>query len=205
MSHIEKPIVVQTPREFFVDKAEAAFKKLRFEPLPASRFYLVELLERFMIARNLYPQDEETGRSRSESLAELYLKAQNSPPPKHKDLWKQLGDSSLYISGFFGDSLNRKLVDIEYYVDMGGVAYGALSLMAEDQDSAQMYREYSRRFPEFVDVLTFISQESLIQTNGDLLKLYDRYLATGSRLAGEQLLEKGLINADLSKTKSNKM
>jgi hypothetical protein len=205
MSQDAKPIVVGSPREFFVAQVESALKKLNFQPSALSRFYLVGLLERFMFASNLFPKDDETGRSRRQTLAELYFSAQNSPPPKHLDVWKQLGDSSLYISGFFGDSLNRRLVDIEYYVDMGGVAYGALASLSGDEDTSKMYGEFSNRFPEFVDVLTFISQESMIQTNEDLLKLYDRYLATGSRLAGEQLLERGLLNADLQKTKTHKM
>jgi hypothetical protein len=205
MNQDAKPIVVGSPREYFIDQVECALKRLNFQPSPLSRFYLVGLLERFMFASNLFPKDDETGKSRRQTLAELYFSAQSSPPPRHLDIWKQLGDSSLYISGFFGDSLNRKLVDIEYYVDMGGVAYAALSSLAEDEDKAKMYGEFSARFPEFVDVLTFISQESMIQTNEDLLKLYDRYLSTGSRLAGEQLLERGLLNADLQKSKNHKM
>ncbi len=205
MSQSEKAIVVETPREFFVDKIGSALKRLRFEPLPASRFYLVGVLERFMFVHNLFPTSEDTGKARRETLAELYFRAQNSPHPKSLDLWRQLADSSLYISGFFGDSLNRKLVDLEYYADMGGVAYAALSSFTNDQETAQMYDEFSTRFPEFVDVLTYISQDAMIQTNGDLLKLYDRYLSTGSRLAEEQLVEKGLLNADLQKSKNSKM
>lgn len=200
-----KSILLESPREFFVDRVDEAFKRLKFEPLPLSRAYLVGLLEHFMFSHNLFPPDDETGRAKRETLAELYLRAQNSPSPLRLEILKKLGDSSLYISGFFGDSLNRKIVDIEYYVDMGGVAYHSLSSSAQDEQSSQMFGEFASRFPEFVDVLTFISQESMIQTNEDLLKLYDRYIATGSRLAGEQLVEKGLLNADLQKSKAHKM
>lgn len=208
MSHQSKSdnsILLESPRTFFVDRVEDALKRVKFEPLPLSRHYLVSLLEHFMFSSNLFTQDDETGRARRETLAELYLRAQNSPTPVRIDLLKKLGDSSLYISGFFGDSLNRKVVDIDYYVDMGGVAYGSLAHAAPDENSAKMFEEFSARFPLFVDVLTYISQESLIQTNGDLLRLYDRYIATGSRLAEEQLVEKGLLTADLQKTKANKM
>jgi len=200
-----KSILLESPRDFFCDRVEQAFKRLKFEPLPLSRHYLIDLLEHYIFSHNLFPIEDETGRNKRETLAELYLRAQNSPSPLRLDLLKKLGDSSLYISGFFGDSLNRKIVDIEYYVDMGGVAYHTLSSSAADENMAQMFGEFAARFPEFVDVLTFISQESMIQTNEDLLKLYDRYIATGSRLAGEQLVEKGLLNADLQKTKSHKM
>ncbi len=208
MGHDQKAmhtIFLESPRDFFADKVEDAFKRLKFEPLPLSRHYLVNLLQHYIFSSNLFPPDDETGKAKRQTLAELYLQAQNSPSPVRTDLLKKLGDSSLYISGFFGDSLNRKVVDIDYYVDMGGVAYKALSSSSQDENTSQMFGEFSLRFPEFVDVLTFISQESMIQTNGDLLKLYDRYMATGSRLAEEQLLEKGLLNADLQKSKLNKM
>ncbi|NJL25925.1 MAG: hypothetical protein HC902_12655 [Calothrix sp. SM1_5_4] len=208
MSHDSKgatAIFIEDPGTFFDDRVDEAMRRLKFRPLSLSRRYLVDLLQRYIFSSNLFPPDDETGRSRRQTLAELYLKAQNTTGPQRLDLLKRLGDSSLYISGFFGDSLSRKVVDIDYYVDMGGVAYGALSSSAQDEDLSQVYGEFSTRFAEFVDVLTYISQESLVQTNGDLLRLYDRYMATGSRLAGEQLVKTGLLNADLQKSKTHKM
>lgn len=198
-------LVVESPREFFVDQVEQALERLKFQPHPLSRHYLVELLQHYMFASNLFPIEDETGRLRRDTLAEMYLKALNSPGTVRIDLLKKLGDSSLYISGFFGDSLSRKIVDIDYYVDMGGVAYNALSTQSPDEQWAQVYAEFSRDFAAFVDVLTCISQESRIQSNHDILKLFDRYMATGSRLAEEQLLEKGLLNSELGKAKANKM
>lgn len=199
-------LVLASPKEYFADQLDLAFKRTKFEPLALSRQYLIDLLQHFIFSKNLFPVDEETGRSRRETLAELYLKAQNAPTLNVRmELLKKLGDSSLYISGFFGDSLNRKIIDIDYYVEMGGVAYGALSGAATDESLSRVFGEFSNRFSDFVDALTFVSQESLIQTNEDLLRLYDRYMATGSRLAEEQLVERGLLNADLQRAKNNKM
>lgn len=194
----QNPLIMDSPKQYFVDRVEDAAKRLKFEALPASRAYLAELLNHFMFTHNLFTQKNET-------LAEMYLRAHNSPPPVRSDLLKKLGDSSLYISGFFGDSLTRKLVDIDYYVDMGGAAYGALATASVNEDSSQVFKEFSVRFSGFVDVLTYISQEVRVQTNEDLLRLYNRYMATGSRLAEEALVEKGLLNADIHKSKINRM
>lgn len=196
MSQKARSLLFETPRQFFLDRVEEALKRVKFEPLPLSRQYLVDLLQHFMFSENLF--------SKRETLAEFYLRAQNAAPPLRQDLLKKLGDGSLYISGFFGDSLARKVVDIDYYVDMGGAAYRALALSAQDETASNVYNEYSTCFAEFVDVLTCISQDSLIQTDGDLLRLYDRYMATGSKIAEEQLVEHGLLNADLQKTKATK-
>ena len=43
--------------------------------------------------------------------------------PAQRASLKQIGDVSLFVSGFFSDSLRRKLVDVDYYVSIGGVAY----------------------------------------------------------------------------------
>lgn len=208
MSHkvkSEKPLVLDSPKQYFADRVEEAAKRLKFDSLPASRAYLAELLHHFMFTHNLFTLDNETGKIKNETLAEMYLRAQNSPTPARTDLLKRLGDSSLYISGFFGDSLSRKLVDIDYYVDMGGTAYGELAVTMANGDSSQVFKEFSTRFAGFVDVLTYISQDARVQTNEDLLRLYDRYRATGSRLAEEALVEKGLLNADIQKGKINRM
>ena len=49
-----------------------------------------------------------------------------------------------------------------------------------------------------------MSQQTLVQSNEDLLRLYSRYVSTGSRLAEEQLREKGVLSAELGKIKGNK-
>ncbi|MCB0356479.1 MAG: hypothetical protein KDD40_05700, partial [Bdellovibrionales bacterium] len=135
------------------------------------------------------------------TLAEMYLKALQEESQKIKyDKLKKLGELSLYISGFFGDSLKRKVVDIDYYAEIGGRAYDCLASETQEDTYAKVYGEISIKFLDFVDVLTLVSQKSLIQSNEDLLRLYDRYISTGSKLAKEQLLEKGLITTDIKKT-----
>ncbi|HAG91398.1 MAG TPA: hypothetical protein DCL41_05975 [Bdellovibrionales bacterium] len=192
-------------KEYFSEELESALKHFGFDPHPLSKTYLVDLLERFMLPENLYEVDQETGKYKRDTLAEMYLRAQNENSSRVRmDLFRRLGDTSLYISGFFGDSLNRKIVDIDYYVDMGGVAYGSVAREVQDSSMAEVYGCFSTRFVEFVDVLTFISQKSQVQTDQDLLRLYDRYLATGSKLAEDQLLEKGVLNSELSKAKGIK-
>jgi len=199
------PELYVTSKEFFSESLDSALKHFNFDPHPLSRAYLVDLLERFMFSQNLFEIDKQTGKYQRSTLAELFLRAQNENSLKKRlDLYKKLGDTSLYISGFFGDSLNRKLVDIDYYVDMGGVAYSSMARQIPDAALAEVYDCISSRFVEFVDVLTYISQKSQVQTDQDLLRLCDRYLATGSKLAEDQLLEKGVLNSELAKSKGIK-
>lgn len=186
---------------FFREVVEEAVEHQNLKALPLSRHYLVQLLQHYMFADNLFDKDEETGRTKSSTLAESYLKALQAERRLKIDLLKKLGDSSLYISGFFGDSLKRKIIDIDYYAQMGGAAYQCLAAESEDQLFAEVYREISNKFYEFTDVLSYISQKSLVQSSEDVLRLYDRYLITGSKFAEEQLIDRGLLHSELKKAK----
>lgn len=199
------PEICQSSQEFFAKSLDQAFEYFRLEPPASSRAYLVNLLEKYMLSQNLFDIDEVTGRYKRDTLAEMFLKAQNeSSNILRVELLKKLGDTSLYISGFFGDSLRRKLVDIDYYADMGGAAYGSLAKETTDSSLSEVYACFSSRFINFVDVLTYMSQKSQVQSDKDLLRLYDRYMATGSKLAEDQLLEQGVLNSELIKTRSTK-
>ena len=183
--------IVTSPKGFFSDLVSDAVEKRRLEVPTMASSYLVQLLETYLLTENL---------RQSGTLAELYMKSFHVERQLRIDMLKKLGDSSLYIAGFFGDSLRRKIIDIDYYRDIGGSAYGNLASVVEDDLQAQIFKDFSLRFVDYVDILTYISQSAMIQTNQDLLRLYERYVATGSELAKDQLVEKGLLtNIDKKK------
>jgi hypothetical protein len=105
---------------------------------------------------------------------------------------RQVGDLSLFVSGFFSDSLRRSLVDVDYYVSLGGYAYGSLGRDAGDP-LAEAFEELSEKFASFVDVLSEVSERSALTSTSDVMRLYERWVRTGSRLAGELLIERGLL------------
>lgn len=100
--------------------------------------------------------------------------------------------------------MKKKIIDIDYYIEMGETAYSQLASVERDQLKSKVYEEYASKFCKFVDVLTYISQKWMVQTNADLLRLYDRYLNTGSDLARDQLIERGLLNAEVGKKSNTK-
>jgi len=188
-------------QQFFKEAVQHAMTQRKVKATPLAEHYLVQLLDQYMTVDRLFEEEGESGQRQRETLAEMFLRAANSAPGVRIELLKKLGDSSLYIGGFFGDSLNRKLVDLDYYVEMGGTAYGNLAIHVREDTFKQVYSELASRFTQFVDVLTYISTRALMQTNEDLLRLYDRYLRTGSDLAKERLVEKGLVPISLDVNK----
>ena len=190
--------ILLSPKEFFHSIVEEAASLRSIQTSPMSRSYISELMYQYVWTSNLFELKED-GRWQQSTLAEQYLKANQAPSPHKEKMLKKLADSSLYISGFFGDSLKRKVVDVDYYIDMGCSAYGSLSRRIEEEAVALVYREISDRFLEFVDLLTINSQKVMTQSDKDLLRLYERYVLTGSELAKEQLAKEGLLNSQTIK------
>ena len=187
-----KPVLVSS-RDFFDEIVSDALEKRRLKTYPMVKGYLVDLLQFYVPTENLFDDRDSSGRRVRETLAETLLKSQSAEPAVRIELLKKLGDRSLYISGFFGDSLQRKLVDVDYYADMGCMAYGALAGSVREDTLAKVYGEFARRFLDFVEILTYISSRASLHNEENIMRLYETYAKTGSDLAREKLIEKGLI------------
>ncbi|MES2768460.1 MAG: hypothetical protein V4596_04875 [Bdellovibrionota bacterium] len=190
-------------KDFFNDVVQEAIVARKMSTFPLAQNYLVSILENYIHTNNLFDTHSENGKKTRDTLAETFLKAQNSNPTVKIELLKKLGDVSLYVSGFFADSLSRKIVDVDYYVDMGEVAYATLASEIKEDTSRKVFKDFSSRFLEYVDLLTTISQKSLVQNDESILRLYEKYLKTGSELARETLEEKGIVTIPFDKDKKS--
>jgi hypothetical protein len=65
-----------------------------------------------------------------------------------------------------------------------------------------VFAELGDKFVGFVDVLSEVSERTACSSNGDLLRLYEKWLKTGSRRAGQLLVERGVVpNASVRSTR----
>ena len=172
--------------EYFKELVDAAIARQNIGARELTTFYVVQLLATFLER----PVDDSP-------LALQLTRALHAAGAEQRASLKQVGDVSLFVSGFFSDSLRRKLVDVDYYVNIGGSAYGALSRQADDTLSP-VFAELADKFVAFVDVLSEVSERSACGSNTDLLRLYERWLRTGSHRSGQLLVERGVFpNASL--------
>jgi hypothetical protein len=168
--------------EYFKELVEGALARQGVNAGELTAFYVVHLLTGFLQR----PEND------SEPLALKLASALESGGLRRRTTLKEIGDVSLFISGFFSDSLRRKLVDVDYYVAIGGYAYTALSRHETDTFSP-VFAELAQKFPVFVDVLAEVSERTACSSNSDLLRLYEKWLKTGSRRSGELLIERGVV------------
>ena len=99
-----------------------------------------------------------------------------------------MGDTSLYISGFFRESLKKKLISVDYYINMGRQAYQSLSCLQNEE----LFEELSYRFSDLVFVLFQIRKKNQKDKYNDLLALLDQYMDTGSSQTARDLINQGI-------------
>lgn len=177
---------------FFRGEFASARKSLGVEVEESAEYYVVNLLcEYSRRGNNPMPGDE--------PLAFLYKRALEAPTGERILILKNLGDLALYVAGFFTEFIERSLVDVSYYISMGGNAYTSLSDIFGSRPRggpfAVVYDELARKFSALVDVLMEIADRSRSTNNDDLVRLYDRWTRTGSDRIHRLLVEKGLVLA----------
>jgi hypothetical protein len=176
----------QSPVEFFKEQVEAACTRQQLHPQPLTSYYVVSLLSDFT-----HLGKASAGASVGEPLGVKLLRALDSGGTIQRLGLKQVGDAALFISGFFSDSLRGSLVDVDYYVSLGGYAYRSLG--TSDDTLSPIFSELSDKFMAFVDVLSEVSARTQLTNDADLLRLYEKWLRTGSRHNGELLAEHGIV------------
>jgi hypothetical protein len=181
---------------YFHELLTSSLGKQRVKTKPETEFYLVNLLSRFISTDSLYQRDE-NGNHREEPLALMIKQALETLEPRAQSaMFRHIGDVSLYVAGYFQDSLSRKLVDVDYYIDVGGSAYKhAANRVAEDHQRS-VFAELASKFSSFVEVLADVSEKTVNRSEQDLLRLYDTWLKTRSERAAKALQEAGILPTD---------
>ena len=153
--------------------------------------YLVHLLAGF--ARGDRLPGREPGFDET-PLALLYARALQAPRFERTVLMRATADTALFVSGFFAESLPGGRADVRYYASLGGRAYSHLGQEHRPEDPAggSVFDELAARFLQFVGVLSEIAEKTRLRTPDSVLRLYERWAATGSPRAAALLAEQGI-------------
>ncbi len=196
MSDRPRLALVAQAQEFFHSLVTDGLKKEKISTRPETEFYLVNLLSQFMTTDRLYAKSKTDDKSnkKDEPLVMMLKEALERPQiDEQRALFRHIGDFSLYTAGFFQDSLNRKLVDVEYYIAMGGSAYQHVAQRVDENANRSIYQELAEKFSAFVEVLARVSDQTSQRSEKDILRLYEMWVRTGSERAAKALHEAGII------------
>ncbi|MBP9858501.1 MAG: hypothetical protein KBD62_11070 [Kofleriaceae bacterium] len=169
---------------FFYEVVAESLEAVRLRSTEPANWYLVSLLGDF--TRTRLPDTP---------LALRLAEAKLAAPAERVRALKEVGDTSLYVAGFFAESLSRKLVDADYYVGLGRGAYAELAGQLSGS-LTEVYRELADNFPGFVEVLGEVRRR-VDFAGADLMKLYEQWLRTRDAWIEKKLRALGvLVDAD---------
>ncbi len=184
----DHPIVhKQTPTEYFKELVESSLSRQHVRAGDLTEVYLVNLLCQYVRvdASPNHVDDEQP-------LGLRWMRALESGGYEQRVRLRGVGDWSLFMSGFFSDRFARRSVDIDYYRGLGERAYASLS-ESEDEAFAEVFGELSRKFVGFMDVLADISDRTSLASATEVMRLYEKWLRTGSERDGQRLVERGIL------------
>jgi hypothetical protein len=180
-------------KELFKTLLEEARGHQQVQMAEETEFYLVNLLSEFVTVEKLF--SPESG-GESEPLAVLYHRALQKDREERIRLLRHLGDISLYTVGFFGESLRERVVGADYYIQIGGAAYGQVAALAPNTGFAIVYRELCEKFRPVVEVLEEISARGLVAGGaGGALRVYESWVRSGSERLEKVLIDTGVVPA----------
>ncbi|MDH4099832.1 MAG: hypothetical protein OEV28_04595 [Nitrospirota bacterium] len=180
--------IEKAPTLYFKEMVDAAIEHQKVKIDDSVEFYLINLLSN-------YTNAEKLARFNSEPMVLTLARAAGSSEAEQRSLYKEIGDTSLYVSGFFPDSFNRKVIDVDFYVKVGSMAYGSLANLMMDSRTVfySIYSEMSGKFKTLVDVLVEVSERCKLTSKGDAMRVYERWLRMKSKNSEEALKELGII------------
>lgn len=171
--------------EFFHEVVTDALSAVDLDASEPAGWYLVGLLG-----------DMTRARLTDDPLGPKLATAQVEPAERVKTL-KQVGDTSLYVAGFFAESLTRSLVGVDYYVGLGQSAYAQLAKsLGGKRTLTEVYEELSENFPKFVDVIAEVRKRTSLNELGataDVGRLYEMWLRTRDEWIERKLRAIGVL------------
>ena len=188
-----KVLSAQSIHDFFRELLTLAIENQRTRVQQATELYLANLLSGFLHTESLLVRDEE-GTLDRKPLALMLKDALEEEGVARAQALRRLGDTSLFVSGMFSESLSSSLVDVGYAIAMGSRAYDALGDVAErhGRGARSLWDELSEKFSQLVEVLNEVSDRTLSSSNAGLLRIYERWMRTGSARIATLLAEHGV-------------
>jgi hypothetical protein len=189
-----KVTAVTSLMEFFRDAFAKALAHQQVSLEEHTAHYVVSLLVLYSRAEVSHA-DLRPGQ-RWVNLSELLARASAASSAAEREvLLQRLGDISLFVAGFFAHGFERRLVDVDYHIAMGGRAYGTLAatpIRGPRRTLCGVFGELAGKFQPVVSAIGEISDAARVWGASDVLRLYELWLKTGSQRAQGLLRQLGV-------------
>lgn len=153
---------------YFYDSLIEANKK-SLQPLPNEIVYYASLVMDHLGASSRYFETVD-GKVREKILGIRLLEIGHLPKEKQKIAMKDVAETALVLCGFFADSLNKKIVDVKYYNEIGILAYRRLNtFIPKAYDTPNFFQKMSKNFQQVTNLINLVSVKNVNDRNSFFL------------------------------------
>ena len=110
---------------------------------------------------------------------------------EQRKVYKEVADMSLLVCGYFSESTNKKLVDAQYYSQIGKMAYSQLNNVAPTfLDIPSFYNMFATCFESITTLMSILATQS---RNGLDNNLIFNKVMKNEEVSEKELLVSGMI------------
>ena len=144
---------------FFFDQLKEINKKSAVPLSLDTIYYSSKVMDKFSLSKKCFEKIDG-------KLKTKLLESESVNKSKKKRILKDVGDSALFMCGFFPEHLNRKIMDISYYEEIGKIAYGRLnSLVPTVFDIDFFYKTLANDFNRMCSIISIVSKNVFEDSN----------------------------------------
>jgi hypothetical protein len=167
MSSKDNLILESSLQSFFFDQLSDLNKKSS-SPLPGETIYYSSLImDRFGEAVEYFEVSED-GKVRDKTLGVKLLEANSLGRTTQKRVYRDIGDTALFLCGYFSESLNKKIIDTSYYQEVGQIAYNRLNnIVPKAYEVPKFFEMLSDTFEKVAMMMNVVSKQNNMDGSGN--------------------------------------
>ncbi|MGE3610779.1 MAG: hypothetical protein AB7I27_14400 [Bacteriovoracaceae bacterium] len=193
-----KKIILTANLQGFFFEGLYELNKKSLCPVPESTlFYSSEVLDKFALSDHFFEIND--GKVREKVLGVKLLEATQLTREEQKRVYKEVGDMSLLVCGYFSESVNKKIVDLNYYAQLGKMAYSNLNhVMPNFMDIPSFYNVLATSFESITTLMTILANKS---RRGEDYNLVFKKILNDENVTEKELMVSG-VHLPLTKLNS---
>jgi hypothetical protein len=166
---MQKKIILSTNLKGFFFEGLSELNKKSLCPVPDSIiYYSSDVLDKFALSEAFFETSD--GKVREKILGTKLLEASQYSRDEQKKVYKEVGDMSLLVCGYFSESVNKKIVDTQYYAQLGKMAYSHLNNVSPTFfDIPSFYGMVATCFESLTTLMTIMATKDRREAGSNLI------------------------------------
>ena len=166
---MQSKIILQTNLQGYFFEGLNALNKKSLCPVPESAiFYSSDVLDKFALSQDFFEVTD--GKVREKILGVKLLEATHLSREDQRRTYKEVADMALMVCGYFSESRHKKLVDSQYYAQLGKMAYSQLNSIAPSfLDIPSFYHMFATCVESMTTLMSIMASQSRLGQENNLI------------------------------------